>query len=73
MPLHSLWSQVDVSIQQNVVSSTSTLYPYKAMIETLMDFGTEAKTTQLQCAGFFKDTAGHMNETSGLSINNRAS
>ena len=52
--LHSLFSQVDVQLQQQLVS-TGQNYGYKAYMETLLEYGSNAKNTQLGAQGFFKD------------------
>lgn len=61
--LHSLFSQVDVTLQGKLVSSGSNTYPYRAMFGTLLNYGNEAKTTRLTSELFYKDTAGAMDET----------
>ena len=54
--LQSMFRQVDVSLQQQVISpNIATKYPYKAIIETLLNYGQDAKRTQLQSELFFKD------------------
>ena len=58
--LHSLFSQVDMFLNQRLVSSSTPTYPYRAMIETLLSYGRDAKLTQLQGALYYKDTAGKM-------------
>ena len=45
--MQSLFSQVDVYFQQKLVSSSSTNYPYKAMMDVLLNFGQDATSTQL--------------------------
>ena len=57
LPLHTLWSQVDVSLQQKVISPATANYGYKALLETLLSYDTGAKNSQLQAAGYYKDTA----------------
>jgi hypothetical protein len=59
--LHALFSQVDVSLNERIVSSSNNTYPYRAMIETLLNHGYDTKTSQLSSEMFFKDTAGRMN------------
>ena len=55
--LGSLWSQVDVSLQQQVITSTvSTNYPYKAYLDTLLTSGYEAENSHLQAQLFYKDS-----------------
>lgn len=62
--LHSLFSQVDVSLNGVLVSSSTNTYPYRSYIESLLSYGPAAKQSQLTSALFYKDTAGHMDETS---------
>ncbi|KMQ82657.1 hypothetical protein RF55_22253 [Lasius niger] len=59
--LHSLWSQVDISLNERLISSSNNTYPYRAMLETLLNHGYDTKTSQLSSELFFKDTAGLMN------------
>ena len=54
--LQSMWRQVDVSVQQQVISPTvSSKYPYKAYIENLLNYGMSASMSKLQSQLFFKD------------------
>ena len=58
--LHSLFSQVDVSLNERLISPSTNTYPYRAMIETLLNYGEDAKSSQLSMAMFYKDTSGKM-------------
>ena len=58
--LHSLFSQVDVSLNERLISPSTNTYPYRAMLETLLSYGEEAKTSQLSMSLFYKDTPGKM-------------
>ena len=58
--LHSLFSQVDVSLNERLISPSTNTYPYRAMIETLLNYGEDAKSSQLTMAIFYKDTPGKM-------------
>ena len=58
--LHSLFSQVDVSLNERLISLWTNIYPCCAMIETLLNYGEDAKTSQLSMAMFYKDTPGKM-------------
>ena len=53
--LHSLSSQIDVSLNDVNVSSATTTYPYRAYIETHLNYGTVAKKSRLQAAMYFID------------------
>ena len=64
--LQSLFSQVDVSLNERLISPSTNTYPYRAMIETLLNYGKDAKTSQLSMAMFYKDTPGKMDVVSPL-------
>ena len=53
--LHSLFSQIDVSLNDVNVSSATTTYPYRAYIETHLNYGTDAKKSRLQAAMYSID------------------
>ena len=61
--LHSLFSRVDVYINDTLVIPSSNTYPFRAYVETLLSYGAEAKNTQLTSQLWYKDTAGHMDAT----------
>ena len=63
--LHSLWQQVDISLNDKLVSASTNMYPYRAYIETLLSYGGEAKDSQLATALWFKDRAGQFNANDG--------
>ena len=63
--LHSLFSQVDTQLNGTLVTSSTNTYPYRAILETLLSYGEDAKKTQLTSALYYKDTAGQM-DTVGL-------
>ena len=45
--LHSLFSQVDVYLNDTLVTPSTNTYPYRAYIETALSYGADAKETQL--------------------------
>ena len=61
--LHTLFSQVDVTLNDKLISSSSNTYPYRAYLETLLNYGKAAKESQLTAALWYKDTAGKMDDT----------
>ena len=61
--LHSLFSQVDVYLNDTLVTPSSNTYPFRSYVETLLRYGAEAKKTQLISQLWYKDTAGHMEGT----------
>ena len=58
--LHSMFSQVDVALNGKLISDSTPTYPYRAMLETLLNYDKEAKDTHLQSQLYFKDSASHM-------------
>ena len=50
--LHSLWSDITVKLNGTLVSTSNTNYPYKAYMENLLKFNTNAIKKQLQLIGF---------------------
>ena len=58
--LHSLFAQVDISLNGTQVTTSTNTYPYRAMIETLLSYGDDAKKSQLTSALFYPDQAGRM-------------
>ena len=61
--LHSLFQQVDVSLNDVQVSQSAGTYAYRAYIESLLSYGPQAKTSQLTAALYYKDTAGNMDRS----------
>jgi hypothetical protein len=58
--LHSLFSEVDVKLNDTLVSSTNNTYAYRSYLETLLSFGPAAKNSQLTSALYYKDVHGAM-------------
>ena len=61
--LHSLFSQVDVYLNDTLVTPSSNTYPFRAYVDTVLSYGAEATNTQLTSQLWYKDTAGHMDAT----------
>ncbi len=53
--LQSLFSQVDVSLNDVPVSTATTTYPYKAYIENHLNHGSDAKESRLSAGLYFMD------------------
>ena len=53
--LHSLFSQLDVSLNDASVSSSTTMYPYRAYIENHLNYGSDAKNSRLSAGLYYKD------------------
>ena len=69
---HSLFSQVDVSLNGTLITSSTNTYAYRAYIETLLSYGIEAKSSQLTSALFYKDDAGKMDHPNPLAVDGNA-
>ena len=64
--LHSLFSEVDISLNDTQITSSNNTYPYRAYLETLLSYGPDAKGSQLSSSMYYKDTAGSMDEIAAL-------
>ena len=62
--LHSLFSQVDVSLNDRLVTPSMNTYPYRAYLETLLSYGPAAKESYLSAALWYKDSVGHQEDRS---------
>ncbi|XP_071078617.1 uncharacterized protein F54H12.2-like [Haliotis cracherodii] len=61
--LQSLFSQVTVYLQNQLVSSTNNHYAYKSMMKTLLEYGAEANTTHLRASAWYLRTDTHRRTT----------
>ncbi|XP_051785423.1 uncharacterized protein F54H12.2-like [Erpetoichthys calabaricus] len=75
-PIASLFSQVDITIGDRLISQSNNCYPYRAFIETVLNYGDETLKTQFSAGLFYKDTPGHHEATAldgtNLGFNKRA-
>lgn len=69
--LHSLWSQVEIQLQQKIVSSAGTMYPYKAYIDTLLRYGTNTNVSNLQSQMYYPDASQSINTGDPIEGSNR--
>ena len=75
-PIASIFNQLDVYFGEVLISSSNNTYPFRAVLETLLNFGADAKDSQLGMGLFCKDTFKHLEETDpskenkGLSFRN---
>ncbi|XP_037034262.1 uncharacterized protein F54H12.2-like [Bradysia coprophila] len=58
--LHSMFSQVDVYLNQKCITPPSNCYPYRAYIENLLNYSSESKKTHLSSGVWADDTANNM-------------
>ena len=54
--LHSMWSSVDIKMNNNLVSESGTNYMYKALMETLLSYDENTKKIKLANEGFTGDS-----------------
>ena len=64
--LHSLFSQIDVSLNERLVTPSTNTYAYRAYLETLLSYGPAAKESHLTAGMWYKDTSGQMDDTGDL-------
>ena len=64
--MHALFSQVEVFLNNKLVTPSSTAYPYRAYIEMILNFSKDAKDSHLTSALFYKDKAGKMDAVNPL-------
>ena len=55
--MHSLFSQVDVKLNGKLVTPSVNTYPYRAYLETLLSYGSDAKESQLTSELWYQDSA----------------
>ena len=54
--LHSMWSSVDIKLNNNLISESGTNYMYKALLEALLIYDDNTKRIQLANEGFTGDS-----------------
>ena len=60
--LHSLFSQLDMYLNDKLITSSVNTYAYRAYLETLLSYGKATKDTQMTVSLWYKDTAGRMED-----------
>ncbi|XP_048020933.1 uncharacterized protein F54H12.2-like [Megalobrama amblycephala] len=68
-PGATIFSQVDVSLGDRLISQSSSTYPYRCIIESLINYSKDALESLFSAGLFYKDTAGHMDATDPASHN----
>ena len=61
--LQSLFSEVDVSLNDRVITPSTNTYQYRSVFESLLSYGPAAKSSHLTSGLFYKDSAGKMDVT----------
>ena len=60
-PLHSMWSQLNLYVNDELVTQSSSTYPYINAIEKTLTYGKDALKTQFTSELIYMDTPGKMN------------
>ena len=63
LTLHSMFSELGLEFNGRNVGDTSQLYPYRSVLECLLNFCKEMQETRHLSERWTKDTSGHMNVT----------
>ena len=63
LPLQTLFSTVDLELNQVPTTHIGNNYGYKAYLDTLLNYGQDAKFSQLQSQLYYPDTPEHFNST----------
>nr|XP_055065250.1 uncharacterized protein F54H12.2-like [Misgurnus anguillicaudatus] len=56
----TVFSQLDISLGDRLISQSSSTYPYRCIIECLMNYSKDTLESLFTPSLFYKDTAGHM-------------
>ncbi|XP_077076721.1 uncharacterized protein F54H12.2-like [Siphateles boraxobius] len=66
-PAATMFSQVDVTLGDRLISQSSSTYPYRCILESLINYGKDTLESTFADGLFHKDTAGYMgvNEPAG--------
>ena len=69
--LHSLFSEVDVKLNDTLVTSTNNTYAYRSYLETCLSYGPAAKKSHLTGSLFYKDSKDYLEENNPHADNAR--
>src|SRR5271154_322638 len=69
--LHTMFSQCDVFINNQLISTTDNCYGFKAYFEAMFSYNNEYFDTQGRCAMFYKDTKGGILDDVNIGYANR--
>ena len=63
LTLHSMFREIGLEFNRQNAGDTSELYPYRSVLESLLNFCKEVQETRLLSEGSTKNMSGHMNVT----------
>ena len=58
-----MFREIELEFNGQYVGDTSQLYPYRSVLESLLNFCNEVQETRLLSEGWTKDTSEHLNVT----------
>nr|XP_048695603.1 uncharacterized protein F54H12.2-like [Caretta caretta] len=61
-PVASIFSQLDVTLGDRLVSQSNNCYPYRVFIESVLNYSNDTLATQFSAGLFYKDTAGQQED-----------
>ena len=68
--IHSMFSSIDLYLNNKLVSSNMDTYPYRAYIENLLSYNTDSKVTYLKASDLWvNDTVGSVNALTHNDVN----
>ena len=71
--LHNMFSDIDLFLNNKLVTSSMDTYPYRAYIENLFSYGSDVKSNQLKAGEFwYLDSAGKFEDHDSETIKARA-
>lgn len=62
-PIASIFSQLDITLGDRLISQSNNCYPYRAFIESVLNYSGEALETQFSTGLFYKDSPGYHEDT----------
>lgn len=66
--LHSMFSQVDIFLNQKCITPPNNCYNYRAFLENLLNYSESSKTSHLTNGLWYDDTPGHMDSTAAANV-----
>lgn len=68
----TLFNQIDILLNDTQISSSSPNNAYRAILEALLSYDAQSLESQMQAAGFYKDSAGRMDAVDPDEVNTNA-
>ncbi|XP_072768640.1 uncharacterized protein F54H12.2 [Nerophis lumbriciformis] len=70
-PLNTIFSQCDIMLEDRLISQSSATHPYRAIIETLLNYSEATLKSQFSAGLFYKDTAASIDSIVGVNGPNK--